>query len=618
MREGLYASKAAPSVTPDTLIPASAPVARGWDQAPAPTLIDRTKPRMPLAVKFFIGALLFFLVAGSLTAAYLIWGSGSISDEHVDILVDGPTTSASGETVTLLITVQNRNPVAIDVSNLGIDYPPGTRDADDPDKELTHQNFDVGTIEAGGGFTQTVRATLFGSENQKLSIPMRVEYETENSNATFQKSEPFDITITTSPLSVNATSIKETSSGQSVTFSLAVRANSTEPIENVALSAQYPYGFTVTNTSIQSRNSGTFFSLGTLEAGEEKRFTVTGTLAGVNDDTRVFNWSAGTSKDAESGKLDLAYASAVSEIGITRPFIEVALTVDGDTSAKPVIEAGKRVGAQVNWKNTLPTSILDAKISVKLSGAALDPYEVSSGDGFFQSGDMTILFDRDTSRGLRELAPGDTGVGQFSFASLDGDALANLSKQEITLVVSVAGRRLSESGVSESLSSILTRTVKVATGFTFDSRAVRTQGPFENQGPWPPTVGVPTTYTIQLTAENTVNEVAGASATMTIPSYVTYTGLATPADGSVVYNEASRTITWNIGSLPAHGKKDAAFQVSLTPSISQQGDSPTLISAQKVTGTDRFTQAPVGLTAPAIDIRTHRDPAYQSSFGQVQ
>ncbi len=618
MREKLYTPSAGSGVTPDTLAPVAAPVARGWADAPSAPLIDRTKPRMPIAVKFFIGALAFFVLTGSLTLAYLIWGGGAISDEHVDILIDGPTTSASGETVTLLITVQNRNPVTIDVANLAIDFPPGTRDADDPDTELTHQNFAVGEIEPGGGFTQTVRATLFGSENEKLSIPVRVEYETENSNATFQNTKPFEVTITTSPLSVNATSIKETSSGQSVTFSLAVRANATEPLENVGLTAQYPYGFTVTNASIPSRNSGTFFSLGDFTPGEEKRFTVTGTLSGANDDVRVFRWSAGTTADPESGKLELAYASAVSEVGITRPFIEVSLSVDGDTSAKPVIQPGDVVGAQINWKNTLPASILDGRITVKLSGPALDPHEVASRDGFYDSGTMTILFDRDTNGNLRELSPGDTGAGQFSFASLSGDKLAGLSKQEITLTVSVAGRRVGESGVAESLSSTLTRTVKVATGFTLDSRAMRTEGPFENHGPWPPVVGAETSYTILLTADNTVNEVAGAVVSMTIPSYVKYTGLAKPSDGSIAYSDATRTITWNIGTLSAHGKKEAAFQVAITPSLSQQGDAPVLVSAQKLTGTDRFTQAAVGMTAPALDIQTRRDPGYQPTYGKVQ
>lgn len=618
LREKLYDPDASVDLTKGKLTGAPAPVARGWEAAPKTPLPPPAHARLPLPVKFFIGALIFCAVTGLATGAYLIFGGRSISADNVDILVVGPTTAASGEAISLLITVQNRNPVPIDVQDLGIDFPVGTRDADAIDTELTHQSIELGTIEPGDGETRTIRATLFGSENQTLSIPIRVEYETEGSNAVFVSTKTYEITITTSPLSINTTSVTETSAGQSVTFSLAVRANATDDLENVAVEAQYPFGFTVTNTSIDSRNSGTFFALGTLKAGEERRFTVTGTLAGATDDIRVFRWGTGLMDAPDAGRIAIPYANAVSEIALKRPFLDVALAINNDPSAKPVIKAGDPILGLLTWKNTLASSILDGKITVKLSGSALDPAAVGSGSGFYQSADLSILFDRDTAQSLRELESGDTGTGTFFFASKDTKDMGSMQRPEITITVSVAGRRIGETGVPENLTSTLTRTVKIGTELTLASKVQHDSGPFNNTGPLPPVAGQKTTYTVVLAVDNSVNEVAGATATMTLPSYVRFTGLVSPTDSGLTYSDTTRTVNWNIGSVAAHGGKEVAFQVELSASLSQQDSSPILVSPQKLTGTDRFTQTAVGMTAGALTIEPTGDPGYQLSDGQVQ
>lgn len=619
MREKLYSADA-PQTTLGTgaVSPAPAPVPRGWEAAPRAAPVTPPHERMPIAVKFFIGALIFFGITGLVTGAYLIFGGRSISTQHVDILVVGPTTAASGETVSLMVTVQNRNPVDIDVKGFGVDFPAGTRNPDNVDEELSHVDDELGAIESGSGVTRTIRATVFGSENQTISIPIRVEYATEGSNAIFVTDKTYSITITTSPLSVNATSVTQTSSGQSITFSLAVRANATEPLPNVGLKAEYPFGFTVSNASIESRNNGSFFALGTLRPGEEKRFTVTGVIAGANEDTRVFRFTTGTTKSDESSSLEVEYATAVSEIAITRPFLDASLTIGGDASAKPVIAAGKTAQGVVNWKNTLSSPILDGKVTVRLSGSALDPSAIGSHNGFYQSSDLSILFDRDTNGDLAELEPGDTGSGSFSFASKSGDALRSVTRPVITATVSVAGRRVAETGVPETLTSTLTREIKIATDLTLASDVVYSVGPFNNAGPFPPVHDQKTTYTVRLVAENTVNEVGGAAASMTLPSYVRFTGKTNPSDGSISYSEATRTVTWNIGDIPAHGKEEAAFQIEFLPSLSQQNSAPMLVSAQKLSGTDRFTQTSVGMTGAQLNTQLRSDPAYEPIDGQVQ
>jgi hypothetical protein len=126
-----------------------------------------------------------------------------------------------------------------------------------------------------------------------------------------------------------------------------------------------------------------------------------------------------------------------------------------------------------------------------------------------------------------------------------------------------------------------------------------------------------TQYTIMLNAGSSVNAVGGGVATMTLPSYVRFTGVTSPADGSIVYDATKRTVTWNIGDVAVGSPRTAAFQVALLPSISQRGTCPVLVNAGQITGLDRFTRTNVSSTFPAVDTRITTDPGYTFSQGEL-
>ncbi len=234
-----------------------------------------------------------------------------------------------------------------------------------------------------------------------------------------------------------------------------------------------------------------------------------------------------------------------------------------------------------------------------------------------------MLFTSDTNQSLAQLQPGDSGTGTFSFSTKTGSVLAALRNPTITATISVAGRRLNESNVPEAISSTLVRTIQVATDLSLISKAQHTGGPFKNTGPWPPESDKETTYTISWSLVNTVNSVGGASVSATLPLFVRFTGAISPSDGSLSYNDATRTVTWNAGDVPAGtgisgNARTVSFQVALLPSVSQQGTSPVLMNAPTVTGTDRFTQKQLSTVGTLLTTQTTSDPAYQASFGQVK
>lgn len=615
MQSRLYAQTGA-EVAPRSALPSThVDVPRQWKQPPPPP-VPRPRKKLPLAVRFLLFSVGFFVISGVLAAYFLFMGGRSVSTDNIVIAVDGPTTAAGGDTISLLMTIENHNPVPIVSTTLAAEFPADTRSAENVSIVQTRYDDTLGDILPGEAVTRTVRVVLFGKENQTVIIPVRVEYRTSNSNSIFVKEKEYALTLTTSPVSVSATSISETSSGQPFSISVLVRSNAPKTLTDVALKAEYPFGFSVTSTSLEGSNG--LFPIGTLDPGEERKLVITGSLTGGNNDERVFRFTAGSTAQATNSALGVTYAKSETVITITKPFLDVALSLNGNSTGAPTVAAGESVQGVLKWTNTLASNVLDAQVTVTLSGNGFETQTVTTQNGFYQSSNNTVRFDRDTNSSLSNVSPGDTGTGTFSFNIKPSSALSSLVNPSVSVSVSASGRRVNEAGVPETLSSTLTRTVKIASGLSVSSRLLKTAGPFVNSGPWPPIAGQETTYAVTLSAVNGVNSVGGAAVTMTLPSYVKFTGATSPIDGSVSYTESTRTVRWSVGDLAPGASREAAFQISFLPSVSQQGTSPTLVSPGKVTGTDRFTQSAINASFPALDTQAKSDPAYQTSMGTVE
>ena len=601
LRQRLYSPNApAQEFAPPPLRPTQphAPLPEGWtpDAPPPPP----KKPRVSFAAIFLGGTALFFVLALSVAAYFLVFGGRSVSTERIAITIDGPTSIGSGDTVELLVSVENRNPVTITATSLSAEFPDTARTPENSEQPFKHYEDTLGDIPSGEIGTRSIRAVLYGGENERIVIPLTFEYRVAGSNATYVKEAEYEVLVTSSPLSVRAEAVSEVAVGQPLTFAVTVRSNAAEPLEHVAVLGQFPFGFTT------SRGEGPLYSVGTLAPGEERTVTVTGVLTGEESEERVFRFTAGTKRSADATLLAVSYATAITPVTLSKPFLATTLSINRDSGTAPVIEPGTPVQGIVTWANTLAGPLLDGQVMVRLSGSALDTSSVSAYGGFYRSSDTTIIYSRETDSSLANLGPGEDGTGTFSFRARSADALRGMRNPTITATVSVSGRRVGESNVPETINAAITRTIKVGTTLGLETGATYASGA------WPPTADQETTYSIRLAADNTLNTVADTVVTGTLPSYVRYVGTSDPA---VSYSETSRTVTWRAGEIAPAASRTALFQVALLPSVSQRGTSPVLLSAPKAQGVDRFTQKQLSVTAPAI---TTQDAAAGTGAGIVR
>lgn len=616
LHDRLYSPKPVDGISTDPLAQYVPKKPESWKQSLEPELPGKKPSKYSATAIFLMFAAGFFVLAGITAAVVLFLGGRSVSSDHLSVSIQGPTTVSGGESVPLLITITNDNPLAVQGAVLELDFPEGAYTSEDASEPLLHVVEELGDIAPGASVRKTVRAAFFGEENKKLSIPITIQYRTDNSNATFVTRDSYDLVIATAPVTLTVENLSEVPAGQPVTLTLRVRSNAVARLENIAVRADYPFGFTAAETEPVARD-GDLFVLGSLEPGQEERIVITGPLSGISGEERVFRFAVGSLRAADANEFGVAYASKDANVAITRSFLAVGMSVNRTEAETIVIRTGDLNDTLVSWENTLATAVQDGQISIAITGDAFDSGSVRTNGGFYRSSDRTVLFNGSNNSTLANLGPGASGSGSFSFSTKTGGAMNALRNPSITLSASVSGRRVGEDRVPETVTSTVVRVLKVATDLTLEPRVVRTVGPFDNTGPWPPVADQKTTYTVLMTARNTVNSVADGEVKTFLPPFVRFTGQANPV-GAVVYNEGTREVTWTIGEMAPGASKDASFQIEFLPSTSQKGTSPALTGEFSISGFDRFVQQELTETYGQLNTQATQDPGYTIEKGSVK
>jgi hypothetical protein len=595
-------------------------VPNAW-QAPPPQT-GPAKPKRNFVITVFVAAVLFFVIAVSASVFFFLRGGQVVSSNNIRVELLGPTNIGGGEELVLQIALTNANPVPIRSSDLIVEFPEGTRDAANLSADLPRLRMTIGDLESGETVNKTVRAVLFGEEGAQQNINVKLVYGIDASNAVFTKEHDYSVSLNASPVSLEVGAPLEAISGQEVSFGIQLVSNSSSPLQNLVLQAVYPFGFQFIESTLQPRtNDNTLWDIGDLPPGGKKTITIRGTLTGQDGDERFFRFSTGTLDDANSKNLAIVYVVKPVSLTLQRPFLGAELTFDGEPLETAVVRAGKTVRADINWVNNLPSTVLDGEITVKLTGTAFDRSSVTVEGGHFRSGDDTIVWDGRTLNALKSISAGQKGRLQFTFNTLGLASGQSFKNPQITMDVSVSGRRVNEANVPEAVRSSSQHVVKVATDMLLASRLTRIAGPFTNTGPIPPKADVETTYTVTWNVTNSSNTVDDVRVMASLPTYVRYVGTVSPQSESLTFNSIGGTVVWDIGTLeptaPGSVGREVSFQIALTPSITQVGDTLILLNEQSVTGTDRFTNVPVGSNRPALNSRLSSEPQFRTSDGVV-
>lgn len=575
----------------------------------APRVLGYTRK---LLMWLLAASIVFFLAAVSFFIYYFAFGggSGAAAPSNIDISVSGPPQVSGGELTKLQVVVTNRNRAPLELADLVVTYPSGTRSPLDFASDFPSQRVSLGSIEAGGSRQGTISAVFAGRSGVQENVKVELEYHVQGSSAVFVASQNYTLSFGSSPLTLSIDGNTQTISGQPLQIQVTVASNASAVVNDVLLHVDYPFGFSFSSSDPSPSSQGNW-QLGPISPGERKTVTLRGSLTGEPGDSRTFRISAGTRDSATSSNITTTLAADTFAVEVSQPFLGLTVAVNKDSSPSVIAGPGDTETVTVAYQNNLKTEITNAVIVARLSGIEIDGTTVKTSDGFYRSTDDTVLWDKTTTAGiLSSIAPGQKGVVSFSFQIPTSDVLKNITNPHLDISVNAAGARLSETGVPQNLQSAARQSIKLATDLQLNAQALYYANPFGSTGPIPPKAGTETTYALVFTVTNSTNKITGAKVTATLPSYVRWVGSHAPASEDLTFDQASGTFTWNVGDIaPGVGigsstPKQLAIAIGFTPSTSQIGQQPPLVQNIKLSGIDAATGAAISRTT-SPDVTTN-------------
>lgn len=566
----------------------------------------------------FLFSLFFFLGSATAATIFLYQGRNTVSNENITIAIDGPSSVAGGEELSLEVTVENTNQQSLELVDLIVVFPPGTSNPDAPGSTLDRTRFSLGTIKPGQSQTELVEATLFGEEGSSQEIQFIVEYRISDSNAIYVKESSYFVGIRSTPLSVSIDTSAEAAANQRLDLDVTLTSNSNTVLPDVLLRMEYPFGFTPDETSPQPAFGDNIWSLGDVAPGTERTIEISGFVSGQDGEEKVFRAFAGSSRQNDPRAIETVYGQALSGVDIRETFVGVDLTLDGERDSTIVRTGGTDISGILSFANNLDVTLRDVAIELAFSGSALDSQSVQVDRGFYDSNTQTIRWDSSTNNQLSRLGAGDDGRLTFQFTPQVGSSVRNPT---VDVAVSIFGRRGSQTGTSEEARNVARRTIRLSSDIALSSRAVYSVGPFENSGPLPPQEEEATTYTILWSVVNPTNDISDVVVRGALPSYVSWTGNTQGEE--VSFSAATGEVIWEIPNrVPAgtgieSGSVEAAFQVRLVPSQSQRGSVVDLVRSISIEARDEFTGSTIRRNKNPINTEITTDPTYGNASGRV-
>lgn len=571
-------------------------------------------------------SVVFLLVAMAVAYYYFKVNPNIVSGANIELNISGPIIISAGQELSLDVNIFNNNSDALEAVDLIMTYPDGTRRADDKVTSLITDRIPVGDIPAGGTQRINVKSIILGEEGSTKDIRVAIEYKLPGTNSLFVKEKVYPMGIGTGPVSITVDSVNEITPEQDTKFVVSVKSNSEDVIKGVVLNAEYPFGYNFISADPAPSLSNNNWRLGDIAPGETKKIEINAKIFGQAKQERTIRFFAGTAQSKNPNEIDTTFASFAQTVKLKAPFLGADVAINGSGDEIIVANSGQLIQGEVLWKNNLDVSIHDVSIEGKLAGIAVDRNSVTAPNGFYKSDDDTLYWEKSNDPQMEDVAPGENGISRFNMKVFDltKDLASNLRRPEVTLNFTVKGNRLNENKVSEEVTSQSSRKIRIVSDLGLETKLLYNDGAFENTGPMPAKVDNKTTYTVNVKISNSYNSVRGLVYIAKLPIYVKWLGKVSPstASSTVVYDAEDRTITWKAGDVaPGTGyisnPKEMSYQLEFMPSLSQVNQSPIIVSAQKIAGTDSFTNTVVSANGYSMNTQIRFDSKYDMSLDRV-
>ncbi len=531
----------------------------------APLIVKTAEDKGSLfGTKLLLFATLFFLVMLGFSAWRVMSQRNVVSSSNIDMT---PTIEAyieGGELTPLTLDIRNRNTVPLESASVVLTYKQGSGSLDEQEKK--QEKRDLGTISSKDLKTLNFNVTLYGSESESRDITLKLEYKVAGSGALFTKLVTIPVILRTPPISVGIDGPDKLSVGQNGTFTFTVRNNSATTSVPSVLKVQLPSNFSLDSSTPKPITRSTSWNIPKLAKGESQVITITGSFEGKQGDAGTLLAKVGLAGDLPT-EIGIVFASETRDVTLRSSPLVISQSLSSDSSLSEVIKYGDRARVAITYLNGSLEPLEDVSVTVSISGDAAVYSSIDPTSGYYDSIAKTITWNKATLPDLAVLPPNSQGLLYINIPIV---AKGNNSP---TLKVDVSG--VATAKITDDVVANVTKSYSVSGSATLVASTQYKTSSFANTGPIPPQPNKETTYTVNLRV-SAQNAIGNTKVSFTLPVYVSWRNLT--SDPSVTYDSKTRTVNWNIGHMDQGKVMTADVGLSVKPSQSHIGQSPTITS----------------------------------------
>ncbi|MCX6731627.1 MAG: hypothetical protein NTX55_01405 [Candidatus Parcubacteria bacterium] len=557
----------------------------------------------------FVILVIIFVVALIVVALYfLLSGSNIISPKNINIEIKGPIYAEGGKVANFNVFIENKNKVALELADLIFEFPEGSFSSDGG--VLTRSRYSLGKINSGEIINKSIDIAFFGLENEEKKINITLEYRLADSNAIFAKDQSYTLKISTPPIGLSMSLPPEANSRQELDIKVEAVSNAETLAKNLSLQMAYPAGFQFIGAEPRPSLGNNTWSLGDLAPLQKKEIIIRGLIEGQDLENKAFNANVGV---FDENRVIKSYGVASQTIVIKKSPINLSLFIKGYDLEKNIARPGDSINAELQWLNNLSINIRDTNIELNITGDALS-----------DQSSKKIIWNSSNFSALASIPPGGTGKVQFNFSIKDPLPVETAVNKNFSLILEakISSLGTSEQGENLEIANDVKKEIKIASPLQLTALPLYYSGPFKNSGPLPPKVDQETTYTISWSLGGNANDFSKVKIIASLPSYVRWLNVISPADSGIEFNERDNIITWEAGDVPAGAgiispAKEVSFQIGFTPGSNQIGSSPILLGESTLEGYDNFTGEVVNTKVSSVNIILNYDEQFKYGQGKV-
>ena len=534
------------------------------------------------------------LIIGLIIAVFgfWYWQRNSYSKEILKLEILGPAEISVSDETEFTVRYKNNGNITLEEPRLAFEFPKESL------VQESSTRIEVGSekledIYPGEEKTLTFKGRIFGKEGEIKTVKASMSYKPKGLSASYESNTSFTAQIKSVPLTFEFDLPSKVEAGRDFALFLNYFSNIDYPLPSLGIKIEYPSGFEFVSSNPRSLGKDEW-EIPLLNKTEGGKIEINGKLSGEMKEQKIFKATFGIWLDDDFVPLK----EAIKGIEVSEQSLSVFQRING--SDDYTANAGDLLHYEIFFRNIGNDSFTDLFLVGKLDGKLFDFDSVKLNSGKFNKGDSSFVWDwRDIPK-LKALEPGEEGKVEFWINLKNDWKISSIQEKNSVLKNSVLISQIKEDFET-----------KVNSKIAISQRALYNDEYFGNGGSIPPAVGNETTYTIIWELKNYYNDLRNVRVRAKLPINVKLTGKIFPENevSKFAFDSNTREIVWIVsdsqilegGTGILNSAPVIAFQVSLTPTADQKGETAQLVGDMTVAGEDQWTDDITENKASAID-----------------